>query len=76
MRKLDTGDAVIDFLRSEAPLEYERLQSIARLVASERGQIQSRPAPRDSSYPAWLQATFGIFGPRMGIEGRSEPAWV
>jgi hypothetical protein len=61
-------DDVIDFLRREAPTELQRLQSIARLVRSRPGHFQSRPQPRNTSYEAWLEATFGIFGAQKDIE--------
>ena len=65
----DTRVDVVDFLRREAPIELERLESIARLVASERDPAPGRPVPRDSSYAAWLWTTFGIFEPRIGGRG-------
>lgn len=55
---------VVAFFRREAPIELERLESIARLVASECDPVPGRPTPCDSSYAASLQATFGIFLPR------------
>jgi|NGEPerStandDraft_6_1074524.scaffolds.fasta_scaffold30948_2 hypothetical protein len=67
--RIRCSDDVINFLRREAPTELQRLESIARLVGSKPGHLQSRPQPRDSSYEAWLQATFGIFGTRKDIEG-------
>jgi hypothetical protein len=68
MSERETEGDVVDFLRREAPIELERLESIARLVASERDPDPGRPMPRDSSYVAWLRATFGIFQPRIGSE--------
>ena len=50
-------------------MEFERLQSIARLVESKPGHLRSRPEPHDLSYEAWLQATFGIFSTRNDVEG-------
>ena len=64
----ETGVDVVDFLRREAPIELERLESIARLVASESDPVPGRPVPGDSSYAAWLRTTFGIFEPRMTRE--------
>ena len=70
MRKSEweTEGDVVEFLRREAPIELERLESIARLVASEHDPVPSRPMPRDMSYVAWLRATFGIFQPRISSE--------
>jgi len=65
----EAGVEVVDFLRREAPIELERLESIARLVASERDPAPGRPVPRDSSYAAWLRTTFGIFEPRISDGG-------
>jgi hypothetical protein len=51
--------AVIDYLRREAPFEFERLQSIGRLEAraDENG---TGPEPGDPAYAAWLRETFWI----------------
>ena len=67
--RVSSCDDVINFIRREAPMEFERLQSIARLVESKPGHLRSRPDPRDLSYAAWLQATFGIFSTRNDVEG-------
>ena len=63
-----TGTDVVDFLRREAPIELERLESIARLVASDSDPVPGRPVPGESSYAAWLRTTFGIFEPRFSGE--------
>ena len=68
MNEWETEGDVVDFLRREVPNELERLESIARLVASERDPVPGRPKPRDSSYAAWLQATYGFFQPRISSE--------
>jgi hypothetical protein len=62
-------DDVIDFLRREAPLELERLQSIACLV-----DAQARPARGSGTYgarssPAGLRHPFGALGPGDRLEG-------
>jgi hypothetical protein len=68
MSEWETEGDVVDFLRREAPIELERLESIARLVASERDPDPGWLMPLDSSYVAWLPATFGIVPPRIGSE--------
>ena len=68
MNEWQTEGDVVDFLRREAPSELERLESIARLVASESDPVPGRPMPRDSSYDAWMQAIYGIFQPPIGSE--------
>jgi hypothetical protein len=67
--RVSSCDDVINFIRREAPMEFERLQSIARLVESKPGHFRSRPEPHDLSYEAWLQATFGVFSTRNDVEG-------
>jgi hypothetical protein len=59
--------AVIDFLRREAPFEFERLQSIGRLEASRTDgsglptdEGGPGPDPGDPAYAAWLRETFWI----------------
>jgi hypothetical protein len=68
MNEWETEGDVVDFLRREAPMELERLESIARLVASESDPVPGRPMPFDSSYAAWLQAIHGTFQPRINSE--------
>jgi hypothetical protein len=52
--------AVIDFLRREAPFEFQRLQSIGRLEASQAEESGAGPEPEDPAYAAWLRETFWI----------------
>jgi hypothetical protein len=52
--------AVIDYLRREAPFEFERLQSIGRLEASRAEESGAEPEPGDPAYAAWLRETFWI----------------
>jgi hypothetical protein len=47
----DSIQSITDYLRSEAPFEFERLRSVGRLATR-------WPSPRDPSYPAWLSSTF------------------
>jgi hypothetical protein len=68
MNEWETEGDVVDFLRREAPNELERLESIARFVGSESDPEPGRLMPRDSSYAAWLQATYGFFQPRISSE--------
>jgi|SRR5665213_2845768 len=65
---LRTEGDLVDFLRREAPIELERLESIAWFAAVERDRVPGRPMPRESSYPAWLRATSGLFQPRISSE--------
>jgi hypothetical protein len=57
----DSIQSVTDYLRSEAPFEFERLRSVGRLVTR-------WPSPRDPSYPTWLRSTFlDPFGTRPDL---------
>jgi hypothetical protein len=59
----DSIQSVADFLRREAPFEFERLKSVGRLMTR-------WPSPRDPSYPAWLRSTFlDPFGTRPELGG-------
>jgi hypothetical protein len=58
--------AVVDFLRREAPIEFERLRSISQLVSSWSEADAARPDPRYSHYAAWLRETFGMFDSPSG----------
>jgi hypothetical protein len=58
--------AVIEFLRREAPFEFERLRSISQLVSSWSEADGARPGSRYSAYAAWLRETFGMFESSSG----------
>jgi hypothetical protein len=49
---------VIDYLRREAPYEFERLRSIGRLVASWAEMDVARSVRWHSDYSMWLRETF------------------
>lgn len=49
---------VIDYLRREAPYEFERLKSIGHLVASWAEADLAAPAPRHPGYSTWLRETY------------------
>jgi len=53
-RALSSSD-VIDFLRNEAPREFERLESIARLVTPAAEGPQGGSSSRSPWYAAWIQ---------------------
>jgi hypothetical protein len=55
---------VVEFIRREAPCEFERIRSIGRLVASWPESESVRRDPRLPSYAAWLRETYGIFDVR------------
>jgi len=61
-------DGVVEFLRREAPLELERLRSLARVVRSGPEQLRGGAAARDP-HRRWLQDTFGIFDDHEDIGG-------
>jgi hypothetical protein len=58
--------AVVEFLRREAPFEFERLRSISQLVSSWSEADSARPGSRNSPYAAWLRETFGLFDSASG----------
>jgi len=62
-----TSDEVVEFLRREAPLELERLQSLARVARTGPGQIRGA-APRDP-YRRWLHDSFALFDVPRDIGG-------
>jgi hypothetical protein len=69
-------DAILDFLRHESPLEWERLASIGRLVNAGVGATSLPREAEDLSYTGWLRATFGMFGRTPNRAGRdSAPGW-
>jgi hypothetical protein len=49
---------VIDYLRREAPYEFERLRSIGHLVASWADADIAGPVRRHPGYSMWLRETF------------------
>ena len=53
---------VIDFLRNEAPFEFERLKSIARLVTTAAQGPQCRSSSRSPWYAAWIQEALEAAG--------------
>ncbi len=52
-----TRRAVVDFLREEAPLEYERLESISQLVSKSPDGDDSDLS--QLSYARWVRDAFG-----------------
>jgi len=61
-------DVLIEFLKREAPIELERLQSIAQVVAS-GPEHSSRRRDRDGySHEDWLHLAFGIFGASGAVD--------
>jgi hypothetical protein len=59
-------DELIRFLQREAPFEFARLRSIARVV--DPVAAAGRPDPGTGSHEAWLQLTFGAFGASGSID--------
>ncbi len=53
--------ALVDFLREEAPREYERLQSISDLVSAPPDVAADRSDLSPASYARWLRGVFGLF---------------
>ena len=56
-------DAILEFLRREAPIEWERLASIGRLVEGENPANGGGPSRdvKDTSHAGWLRETYGMF---------------
>ena len=61
-------DGVVEFLRREAPLELERLQSLARVVRPGGEQLRGGAGVPDP-HRRWLQDAFGIFDDHVDIGG-------
>ena len=61
-----SSGAVIEYLRREAPFEFERLRSISRLEASWDEWTVADQGPGDPTYRAWLRGTFRI-PPEFGL---------
>lgn len=59
---------VVEFLCREAPLEFERLQSLARVVRSGSEQLRGGAGVRDP-HRRFLQDAFGIFDDHQDIGG-------
>lgn len=55
-------DVLLEFLQREAPIELERLRSIAQVVAPGPSRPAGRPEGGDHSHQDWMQVTFAIFG--------------
>ena len=56
-----TKRAIVDFLREEAPLEYERLKSIGHLVSASPDVERDRPDLNQLSYARWVLDALGSF---------------
>jgi len=52
--------AVVDFLREEAPLEYERLRSIGRLASTRSDSSGDPPDLSQISYGRWVREALGL----------------
>jgi hypothetical protein len=65
-----SGDALHEFLRTEAATELERLRSIADIVCAGGDRRPEGGGADDSAHEVWLRATYGPFtGPRQ-VEAR------
>jgi hypothetical protein len=53
--------ALVDFLREEAPLEYERLQSISDLVSAPPDVSGDRSDLSQAFYARWVRGVLGPF---------------
>lgn len=54
-----TRCTVVDFLREEAPLEYERLKSIGQLASTLHDVAGDRSDLSQLSYARWVRDTLG-----------------
>ena len=55
------SETLVEYLRREAPIEFARLRSIARVMDT-RGTGPTRALdPVDDAHAAWLRAAFGSF---------------
>jgi hypothetical protein len=55
------SSSVVEYLRLEAPLELERLESLDHLVHSWADWGSAGEQSRQASYSAWLRATYRMF---------------
>ena len=60
VKPTSTRRTLVDFLRDEAPLEYERLKSIGQLVSpSSPDENGDRPDLTPLSYARWVRDALG-----------------
>jgi len=57
---LSTKQAVVAFLREEAPLELERLRSIVDLVQDRPDVVGDTPDLVPLSHPRWVRESLGV----------------
>jgi hypothetical protein len=55
VKAASTKRAVVDFLREEAPLEYERLKSISELASTLAAANCDRSDVSQLSYARWVE---------------------
>jgi len=54
-----TNQAVVAFLREEAPLEFERLRSIVELAQDRPEAVAEAQDPVPLSHPRWVRESLG-----------------
>ncbi len=55
IKTLSAKRSVVDFLREEAPLEYERLKSIGLLDSTSNDRSGDPSGPSQISYAQWVR---------------------
>jgi hypothetical protein len=53
--------AIVTFIRDEAPLEFERLQSIGRLASTWPDSVGDRSDLGQFSYARWVREALGLW---------------
>ena len=61
VKTASTKRAVVDFLREEAPLEYERLKSISQLASTLHAVNGGRSDLSQLSYALWVRDALDRF---------------
>ena len=59
VKTASTRRVAVDFLREEAPLEYERLKSIGELASTSPDPHGDRADLSQLSYARWIRDAFG-----------------
>ena len=60
---------VLEYLQDEVPWEWERLESLDRLVSSWPDWAAPGSDPRQQTYSSWLRDTSGMFQTPNGLGG-------
>jgi hypothetical protein len=60
---------VLEYLHDEVPWEWERLESLDRLVSSWPDWAAPGSDPCQQTYSSWLRGTYGMFQTPTGLGG-------